>query len=86
MDHLPSINVEPEGWDSWVNIVEGLWGYGATLVTLDGTEHSGFLGGTGLVGDDETDVVFLKDVDKDWDETGAITAHPVDSLRAITIH
>lgn len=84
MDYLPSINVEPEGIDSWVNIMGGLWGYGVTLVALDGTEYPGFLGG--IEWEEGSQVVALRNVDSDWAETNTVSVHPVDSLRAITIH
>lgn len=84
MNHLPSINVEFEGWDTWLKLIDAMTGFGVTLNGIDGTDREGYL--YSVVTDEGTECLCLRLVDHKWEQTGGQVLVPVDSLRAITIH
>ena len=84
MNHLPSINVEFEGWDTWLKLLDALDGFGVTLSEIDGTDYAGFL--KGVKTEDGDECVCLQLVDSGWEQTGVCVLVQVNYLRAITVH
>jgi hypothetical protein len=85
MDLLPAICVDPEGLDTWAQMINSIQGYNVTLALTNGTTGEGAISHLNWGALQVT--LTLTDVNEEWTpQEGSFSSYPLEEITGIVVH